>query len=129
MSRDRCQLSRELGHPRLHQRNPSRRLHVEPILFRRSQSAEVHGAQLRELLGATRLSLLRHLGTPHTTAALAQVDHHAAATISHHLGVLRRAGLVTGRRSGRSVLDRRTALGEVLFAGELPATAIDLDAP
>lgn len=123
--------------------------HVEPILFRidpphsplvmyaargtatlwNPPELNGQGEQLRELLGGTRLSLLRHLGTPHTTAALAQVDGHATATVSYHLGVLRRAGLATRRRSGRSVVYRRTALGEALLAGELPPTTIGPEHP
>ncbi|WP_432477339.1 ArsR/SmtB family transcription factor [Nocardioides sp. GXQ0305] len=116
--------------------------HVEPILFRidrphsplvmyaaRGTAAlwnptplHAHGAQLRELLGATRLNILRHVGIPHTTAALAAEDGHAPATISYHLGVLRRAGLVTSQRSGHGVLYRRTALGDALLDGELPGS-------
>jgi DNA-binding transcriptional ArsR family regulator len=122
--------------------------HVEPILFRIEEPhsplvmyaargtatlwevpLEDDGEQLRELLGATRLGILRHVEVPQTTAALTQVDGHAAGTISYHLGVLRRAGLVTSRRSGRGVLYRRTLLGDALLAGTLPATATDLNAP
>ncbi|HET9996462.1 MAG TPA: winged helix-turn-helix domain-containing protein, partial [Nocardioides sp.] len=123
--------------------------HVEPILFRiarphsplvmyaaRGTAAlwnptplHAPGEQLRELLGATRLNILRHSGTPHTTAALAEKDGHAPATISYHLGALRRAGLVTSQRSGHGVLYSRTALGDALLAGELPATTTDPGPP
>jgi hypothetical protein len=49
--------------------------------------------------------------------------HHAgrqglgpsAASISEHLSVLHRSGLVTARRSGRSVLHQRTLLGTELL--------------
>lgn len=75
---------------------------------------------LSELVGATRLSILQRLVDPHTTRALSQLDGHAPATISHHLGVLHRGGLVTSRRSGRGVLYRRTPLGDALLNGELP---------
>jgi DNA-binding transcriptional ArsR family regulator len=51
----------------------------------------------------------------------------AAATVSYHLGVLRRARLVTSRRSGRGVLYRRTALGDAFLAGELPTTTTSPD--
>jgi len=77
-------------------------------------------AHLSDLIGATRLSILQRLEAPHTTQAISQFDGHAAATISYHLGVLQRGGLVTSRRSGRGVLYRRTALGDALLNGELP---------
>jgi DNA-binding transcriptional ArsR family regulator len=39
----------------------------------------------------------------------------SAASVSEHLSVLRRAGLVTARRSGRSVLYQRTVFGTELL--------------
>ncbi|MEV4537591.1 winged helix-turn-helix domain-containing protein [Asanoa sp. NPDC049518] len=75
---------------------------------------------LGELISATRLRILRRLDEPHTTQALSELDGRATATISYHLGVLHRGGLVTSRRSGRGVLYRRTALGDALLTGELP---------
>lgn len=74
---------------------------------------------LTELLGATRLGILQRLDEPLTTTTLSRLDGHAAATISHHLGVLRRAGLVAARRGGRGVFYRRTALADALLTGEL----------
>ncbi|MDG4824731.1 DUF5937 family protein [Asanoa sp. WMMD1127] len=84
-------------------------------------SRSCHEAPVGELIGPTRLSILRHLAEPRTTTALSRLDGHSTATISYHLGVLSRAGLVTGRRGSRGVLYRRTALGDALLHGELPA--------
>jgi DNA-binding transcriptional ArsR family regulator len=81
------------------------------------------GAALSELISATRLSILRLIDEPQTTLTLSRLDGHAPATISHHLGVLQRSGLVTSRRSGRGVLYRRTALGEALLTGEIAEKA------
>jgi DNA-binding transcriptional ArsR family regulator len=76
-------------------------------------------AHLGELISATRLSILHLVGEPQTTLTLSRLDGHAPATISHHLSVLQRSGLVTSRRSGRKVLYRRTALGDALLTGEI----------
>jgi DNA-binding transcriptional ArsR family regulator len=80
-----------------------------------------HSAPVGELIGVTRLSILQHLEDPQTTTALSQLDGHSTATISYHLGVLNRGGLVTSRRGKRGVFYRRTALGDALLHGELPA--------
>jgi DNA-binding transcriptional ArsR family regulator len=79
-----------------------------------------HAAGLGELIGATRLSLLRLLDDPRTTQDLSLLDGHGAPTVSYHLRLLSRSGLVTGRRSGRGVVYRRTALGDALLRGALP---------
>jgi DNA-binding transcriptional ArsR family regulator len=69
---------------------------------------------LADLLGATRAELLADLAAPATTTALAERHRLSAATVSHHLGVLHRAGLVGRHRHGKRVLYARTA-----WAGEL----------
>ncbi|HEU5155575.1 MAG TPA: DUF5937 family protein [Streptosporangiaceae bacterium] len=74
-----------------------------------------------ELIGATRATILRHLDNPRTTKDLSQLLNHSPGTISYHLSVLKRGGLVTCRRSGRGVVYRPTALGDALLNGELPA--------
>jgi DNA-binding transcriptional ArsR family regulator len=71
---------------------------------------------LARLLGATRAAVLTNLGAPRSTTELAGRLALSPATTSHHLGALRDAGLVTGRREGRAVLYVRTPLGDALTA-------------
>ena len=69
---------------------------------------------LGELLGRSRSEILRSLQVPRSTTDLAREIGLAAATVSSHLSVLRRTGLVTCWRSGRRVLYQRTALASVM---------------
>ncbi|MFE3503935.1 helix-turn-helix domain-containing protein [Kitasatospora sp. NPDC059160] len=69
---------------------------------------------LAQLVGPTRADLLAALVDPATTAALAARHFLSAGTVSYHLGVLHRSGLVSRVRSGREVLYRRTPRGEEL---------------
>ena len=69
---------------------------------------------LARLLGASRAAVLADLSAPRSTTELAGRLSLSAATTSHHLGALRDAGLVTGRREGRAVLYVRTPLGDAL---------------
>ncbi|WP_329101293.1 helix-turn-helix domain-containing protein [Micromonospora sp. NBC_01699] len=69
---------------------------------------------LTELLGATRAALLATLDIVHTTADLARRHNLSAATVSHHLGILHKAGLLHRRRDGKRVLYRRSPLGNAL---------------
>jgi DNA-binding transcriptional ArsR family regulator len=71
---------------------------------------------LAQLLGPTRADLLAALTGPATTAALAGRHFLSAGTVSYHLGVLHRDGLVSRVRSGREVLYRRTPRGDELVA-------------
>lgn len=71
-------------------------------------------AALARLLGATRARLLLATAEPATTTALARRLGISPAGASEHLGVLRDAGLVAGRRIGRRVLYELTPLGAVL---------------
>lgn len=68
-------------------------------------------AELAGLLGPTRAGLLAALSLPASTAQLAARHFLSPATVSYHLGVLHRAGLVVRARSGRAVLYRRTSEG------------------
>jgi hypothetical protein len=70
---------------------------------------------LARLLGATRAAVLSDLAAPRSTTELAERLALSPAGTSHHLTALRDAGLVTGRREGRSVLYVRTALGDAFF--------------
>jgi DNA-binding transcriptional ArsR family regulator len=78
---------------------------------------------LARLLGRTRAQLLTALDTPHSTIDLAGTLGLTSGAVSQHLGVLRDAGLVDGRRVQRTVLYLRTAEGDglVATAGEAPA--------
>lgn len=78
-------------------------------------------AELTALVGGTRADLLVSLAAARTTTELAELLSLHAGGISHHLGVLQRAGLVSRERSGRRVLYMRTPLAERLLgagAGE-----------
>jgi DNA-binding transcriptional ArsR family regulator len=70
---------------------------------------------LAALLGSRRAEILAALRSPAATSELAERLGASAAGVSEHLGVLRRAGLVTAQRDGRRVLYRRTAAGEALL--------------
>jgi DNA-binding transcriptional ArsR family regulator len=71
---------------------------------------------LDRLLGRSRARLLRTLAEPMTTTRLSGRLRMSLGGVGDHLAVLRSAGLVTGSRSGRTVLYRRTALGDTLIA-------------
>lgn len=79
---------------------------------------ESHRAQgpehLRALLGGTRARVLIETAAPASTVELARRLDVTPGNVSQHLGVLRRAGLVSGHRSGSVVLYARTALGDQL---------------
>ncbi|MBT2511345.1 winged helix-turn-helix transcriptional regulator, partial [Streptomyces sp. ISL-98] len=76
-----------------------------------SSPAYTASPELARLLGPTRAGLLTALATPASTSELAARHYLSPATVSYHLGVLRRSGLVTPIRDGRYVLYRRTAQG------------------
>ncbi|HEU4975778.1 MAG TPA: DUF5937 family protein [Baekduia sp.] len=78
---------------------------------------------LARLLGATRAGILADLAAPRSTTELAQRLSLSPAGASHHLAVLRDAGLVTSRREGRAVLYVRSALGDALADGEPAASS------
>lgn len=69
---------------------------------------------LEELLGRGRARVLLALGRPAATLDLARQLAVSPGGVSQHLGVLRRAGLVTGRRDGRCVIYERTPQGDSL---------------
>lgn len=82
------------------------------------------GRALSDLLGRGRARVLCALEEPATTSQLAHSLGLTPASVSHHLGVLQRSGLVDRARRGRWVLYAPTALAEELrvAAGE-PAGA------
>jgi DNA-binding transcriptional ArsR family regulator len=69
---------------------------------------------LADLLGRRRARLLSMLAAPATTQELARRLDASPAGVSEHLGVLRRAGLIEGRREGRAVRYARTPMGDEL---------------
>ena len=69
---------------------------------------------LAPLLGRTRAGLLLALGTPSSTTQLAALTGASVGATGDHLRVLLDAGLVTRGRVARSVVYRRTALGDAL---------------
>lgn len=64
---------------------------------------------LQAVLGRTRSILLADLAEPSTTATLARRHQLAPSTGSEHLAALQSAGLLSSRRSGRSIYYELTA--------------------
>lgn len=83
---------------------------------------------LERLVGRTRATLLSALDSPRTTTELAGELGLTPGGVSQHLGVLRDAGLVRGRRVARSVLYLRSSEGDALLeasgAGEDAGAAV-----
>lgn len=77
-------------------------------------AARTTPAALANLLGRSRARLLIALAEPASTSQLAHGLGFAVGAVGDHLAVLRRAGLVDRARAGRSVLYRRTPLGDAL---------------
>jgi DNA-binding transcriptional ArsR family regulator len=71
---------------------------------------------LADLVGRGRARILAALAPEASTSELARRLEASPGGVSEHLGILRRAGLVTARREGRSVLYSRTAAGDALTA-------------
>lgn len=70
---------------------------------------------VRDLIGDTRALLLAGLDEPRSTSQLSRDTALAPATVSYHLAILRRAGLVRSRRRRRVVLYQRCPLGTRLL--------------
>jgi DNA-binding transcriptional ArsR family regulator len=71
-----------------------------------------------ELLGATRARLLADLDHPRTTVELGDRHFLAASTVSYHLGILHRSGLVTRVRTGNRVLYQLSSRAAALLPAE-----------
>ncbi|MPT15947.1 MAG: ArsR family transcriptional regulator [Microbacterium sp.] len=76
-------------------------------------------AALGALLGPARAGILLTAGTPRTTSEVAADAGLALSTASHHLTVLRDAGLVVSERDGSRMQHVRTPLGEALVGALL----------
>ena len=74
---------------------------------------------LGALLGPVRAGILLQAHAPRTTSQVAADAGIAVSTASHHLTVLRGAGLVTSSREGNRMLHLRTPLGEALVGAGL----------
>ncbi|GAA1251358.1 ArsR family transcriptional regulator [Kitasatospora nipponensis] len=74
------------------------------------------GPTVPALLGVTRARLLADLHTARTTAELSERHFLATSTVSYHLGILHRTGLITRTRAGQHVLYQRTARATDLLA-------------
>ncbi|KAA2265113.1 helix-turn-helix transcriptional regulator [Solihabitans fulvus] len=73
-----------------------------------------HG--LTRLLGGTRATLLHDLDVPRSTTELGRRHNLAPATVSYHLTVLHKSGLVLRNRDRHHVLYRRTDRADTLLA-------------
>jgi DNA-binding transcriptional ArsR family regulator len=73
---------------------------------------------LVDLVGRTRAAALRALRTECTTTGLARRLGMSPATASEHAAVLRRAGLITTTRTGRSVRHQLTSLGLAMLSAD-----------
>lgn len=95
------------------------------LIYRARGTAALWGEQetvpqpdaLTALVGRARARLLLALDAPASTSHLARSLAMAPGAVGDHLAILRGAGLLVRARSGRSVLYRRTPLGEALVAG------------
>ncbi|WP_301110596.1 DUF5937 family protein [Microbacterium sp.] len=81
-------------------------------------SAEITEA-LGALLGPARAGILLRAGTARTTSQVAEDAGLAISTASHHLTVLRDAGLIGSERDGARMLHLRTPLGEAMVGAVL----------
>jgi DNA-binding transcriptional ArsR family regulator len=85
-------------------------------LWQDSDAATEEEDALGALLGRTRAEILVSLRLPRSTTDLARSLGLTAPTVSSHLAILRRGGLVTSWRSGRRVLYQRTGVGSTIVA-------------
>lgn len=73
--------------------------------------------ELRRLLGPTRAAILRKLTSARTTTQLSSELRLAAATVSYHVKVLQRAGLLERSRHRHSVFYELSPTGRQLLTG------------
>jgi DNA-binding transcriptional ArsR family regulator len=80
------------------------------------RGAEPADGALGALLGNSRAAILAYVASPRSTTEIAGELGQSAPSVSFHLSVLRRSGLVSSWRSGRRVLYQRTQLADGLLA-------------
>ncbi|MEC4575749.1 winged helix-turn-helix domain-containing protein [Streptomyces virginiae] len=110
-----------VGHIAAHLEDPWPRT----LIYRARGTADLWGEPetapqsdaLAALVGRARARLLLALDAPASTSHLARSLAMAPGAVGDHLAILRCTGLLVRARSGRSVLYRRTPLGEALVAG------------
>jgi DNA-binding transcriptional ArsR family regulator len=85
-------------------------------LWQDGDGAAEEEVALGALLGRSRAEILVSLALPRSTTDLARSLGLTPPTVSSHLAILRRGGLVTCWRSGRRVLYRRTRVGSTIVA-------------
>lgn len=74
------------------------------------------GDPLTALIGPSRTAILRNAEQPRTTTGLARELSLSGPTVSEHLFILKRCGMVTSWRSGRRVLYQRTPLASSILS-------------
>lgn len=84
-----------------------------------TRSATETADALGALLGFARSAILLAASDARTTSQLAQDAGIAVSTASHHLTVLRAAGLIASERAGTRMLHLRTPLGEAMVGAAL----------
>ena len=92
------------------------------IVWETADASLPAGDPLSALIGRSRAAILRSAALPKSTTEFARELGQAGATVSTHLSTLRRCGLVTSWRSGRSVLHQRTPLAASLLADAIIET-------
>jgi DNA-binding transcriptional ArsR family regulator len=81
---------------------------------------DADGRALATLLGRTRAAVLRAVAAgPVTTGGLARRAGVSISVASQQATVLRDAGLITTRRTGKAVLHTTTTTGDALLSGDL----------
>ncbi|MEY9935663.1 hypothetical protein ABH926_010345 [Catenulispora sp. GP43] len=100
---------------------------IPTLSYRAVRSPSGPRPPLDELIGTTRAHLLAALTTPHTTSELAERLHLSRSTVSYHLQILHRAGLLHRTHHNRAVQYQRAgctvmpgsslALGEAGWSG------------
>lgn len=92
-------------------------------LWEQQESPPSRLQALGDLLGRSRAAIIADLAVPRSTTELAVRLGVSPPSVSQHLSILRRGGLVTSWRSGRRVLYRRTALAASIVEDDMGASA------
>jgi DNA-binding transcriptional ArsR family regulator len=85
-------------------------------VWENNRTTPAAGDPLSAFIGHARTAILRNTELPRTTTDLARELRLSSATISVHLSILKRCGMVSSWRSGRRVLYQRTPLASSILA-------------